>query len=139
MNSCESKRFSIKGIFLFGIMILVLGACSTVKETSGHKAVLKPDGHDSTEYDLVIIDIQFDHWYQINYSPAKDYSNEYYRGKNNMAVETWNQYYRDGRYRNIIDSAIDYQSNTDYGIDVNRKLYWYFKFITEQYHIRLIM
>lgn len=39
----------------------------------------------------------------------------------------------------VIDCIIEYQSNVDYGIEVNRKLYWYFLYITENYKIRLFI
>jgi hypothetical protein len=37
----------------------------------------------------------------------------------------------------VIDSWINYQPQIDYGIDVNRKLYWYFRFVEDYYGIRL--
>ncbi len=49
----------------------------------------------------------------------------------------WNDYYRKGKYIEIIDSYINYQLQMDYGIEVNRKLYWYFKYVSENYKVRL--
>jgi hypothetical protein len=120
-----------------GIMALFFWACSPVKETAKTSATLSKNFQDSTEYEIHIIDPWFDQWYLINYSEAKDYTNEYYHNKNLIAVSNWNEYYRTGKYDLVIDSYIDYQPNIDYGIEVNRKLYWYFRYVREKYKIRL--
>jgi len=54
-----------------------------------------------------------------------------------IAVGNWNDFYCTGRYNKIIDSLIEYHPDTDYGIEVERKLYWYFKYIVSTYKIRL--
>ena len=124
-----------------GFHVLIISfaawACSPVKEGSKTTARLTHDSLDSTEYELIIIDPRFDNWYLMNYSPAKDRTNDYYRSKNLEAVINWNDHYRNGRYTRVIDSYIDYQASTDYGIEVNRKLFWYFRYIVESYKIRL--
>jgi hypothetical protein len=123
--------------FIIGIMILLVWACSPVKEASKTSARLAQNSEDTTKYEIQIIDIHFDQWYLLNFDPSKDHSNDYYRNKNLIAVANWNDYYRTNRYSQVIDSYIDYWSNIDYGIEVNRKLYWYFKYIKESYKIRL--
>lgn len=112
-------------------------ACSPVKEATKTAASLTRDQQDTTEYELVVIDPGFDQWYLTNYSEARDHLNEYYREMDQVAVASWNNDYRTGRNSRIIDSYIDYQPNIDYGIDVNRKLFWYFKYVKTTYGIRL--
>jgi len=129
----------MKRIFILGMLALAVWACSAVKETSKKSSILTKSPGDSTEYELIIIDIRFDTWYQYNYTPAKDYSNEYYRSRNLVAVTNWNDYYPRGRYHRVIDCRIDYQPNIDYGIEVNRKLFWYFKYIQSEDGIRLFL
>jgi hypothetical protein len=119
------------------MMALLVWACAPVKKSTETTLKFIPAGNDSTEYEIIIIDPNFDLWYQTSYSPAKDYSNEYYRGKNHFAVVSWNEYYRSGRHTRVVDCYIEYESGVDYGIDVNRKLYWYFKFVEEKYRLRL--
>lgn len=120
-----------------GILILLVWACSPVRETAKTSALLTPKSQDSTEYEITVIDFGFDQWYQLNYSPSKDLSNEYYRYKNIEAVAAWNDYYRSGRFSRVIESSINYWPDIDYGIEVNRILYWYFRYVTEKYDIRL--
>jgi hypothetical protein len=59
--------------------------------------------------------------------------------QNLAAAGYWNDYYRSARYPQVIDSFLDYRPDIEYGIDVNRKLYWYFKFISEYHGIRLLL
>ena len=123
-------------------VLLIAWSCSPSKKTgaAGRQLAIISDStikSDSTEYEIIIIDPEFEHWYLTQYSPAKDHSNEYYRNKNQVAVINWNDYYTRTRYHNVIESYIYYDYSVDYGIDVNRKLYWYFKYIEENYKIRL--
>jgi len=74
----------------------------------------------------------------MRFNPGLDRSNEYYRSKNSLAASTWNSYYNSGRYRRAISSDIPYNPSVDYGIEVNRKLYWYFKYIEENYKVPLL-
>ncbi|MDX9905480.1 MAG: DUF6146 family protein [Bacteroidales bacterium] len=121
-----------KAVILF-ITVITAAACTSVKNTGS----IDLNTSDSTVYEITIIDNQFDNWYLMNFSPAEDRSNEYYRSMNNLAVSNWNQYYNSGRYKRVIDSYIDYWPTVDYGIELNRKLYWYFKYIEESSGIRL--
>ncbi len=128
----------MKRYFFIGIMALLVWACSTAKGTSKASASLVQNNQDSTKYDLVIDDIHFDQWYRLNYSAAYDHANDYYRSKDNFAVTSWNDLYNTGRYSPVIDCYIYYQPNIDYGIDLNRKLFCYFKYIQETYRIPLL-
>jgi hypothetical protein len=124
-------------ITFIGIMAIVIGSCSPVKNASKTSAVLTQTGADSTEYGITIIDPGFETWYLLNYSQAVDRTNEYYRVRNNMAVLNWNDYYRTGKFGNIIDCWIDFRSDVDYGIEVNRRLFWYFKYVTVTYRLNI--
>lgn len=123
--------------FIFGIMALMVWAGSLAQEVKSPSAKLSPNPQDSTEYEVIITDPQFDQWYLKNFQVGKDRSYEYYRSKNLVAISNWNYFYNTGQYDRIVDSYIDYLPHIDYGIEVNRKLFWYFKFIEESYKIKL--
>jgi hypothetical protein len=122
-------------IILFSALLTV--ACTSTKNASKTSAIVEPVSQDSTEYELVIIDNHFDQWYMLHYSEARDRTEEYYHSKNQVAVQNWNDYYRHGRYIDIIDSYINYQPQIDYGVELNRKLYWYFKYVEDYYGVKL--
>ncbi|MDO9254193.1 MAG: DUF6146 family protein [Bacteroidales bacterium] len=119
------------------VLLLLAWSCSPTQKagSSDRQSTIKSD---SAEYEITIIDNEFDHWYLLNFSPAKDHSNEYYRNKNQAAVVAWNGYFTRNRYHRIIEDYIYFNNSIDYGMEVNRKLYWYFKFIEETYRIRLL-
>jgi len=122
---------------LFPVFVLLLAwSCSSVRKTGSsdkHSVIVS----DSTEYEITIIDPDFDTWYLMNFSQSKDYSNQFYRSKNQVAVNNWNNYFNRNRYHRVIDNYIFYDSSVDYGIEVNRKLYWYFKYTEDKFRIRL--
>lgn len=93
---------------------------------------------DSTEYQVIIMDNNFDRWYLMNFSPSRDRSNSFYLTMNNLGVSNWNNYFNSSRYNRVINNYIDYNPSKDYGLEANRKLYWYFKFIEETYHVPLL-
>jgi len=120
---------------IFVLLIACSCSPSLKTSTSDRKPIIKSD---STEYEVIIIDPEFDHWYLMNYSQSKDYSNEYYRGRNQVAVSNWNDYFTRNRYHRVIDSYIAYDNSVDYGIEVNRKLYWFFKYTEDKFRIPLL-
>ena len=128
-------------MYKFAIVILVvysLWACTTQKAMTGKGVVPPQVVKDSTEYVLIVIDPGFEQWYILHYSPVLDRPNELYASANGFAVIKWNYYFTDGKYRRVIDSYIDYTPGIDYGIDLNRKLYWYFSYVEEKYRISLL-
>jgi hypothetical protein len=131
------KISKMKQIFIFWSMVLILWSCSASREAVKTSASLIQGSNDSTQYEIRVIDPHFDHWYLTNFSPAKDRTNDFYREKNLEAVGTWNNYFHNGRCLWLIDSPINYFPEIDYGIDVNRILYWYFLYIHDKYRIKL--
>ena len=65
------------------------------------------------------------------------YSESYLKTKNQFLVSEWNSNFRSGRYRNIIESSVDYDPNVEYGIKFEYKLYQVFVFVKWKYGLRL--
>lgn len=127
----------MKPVYLIIMIAFLAWACSQGREAVKTSAALVPESQDSTIYELVINDIHFDNWYLLNYSDAKDRTEEYYHSKNLIAVSNWNYIYRMGQHYDVIDSYINYEPQLDYGIEVNRRLYWYFAFVEDYYDVKL--
>ncbi|MDY0344555.1 MAG: DUF6146 family protein [Lentimicrobium sp.] len=113
-------------------------SCKSTHETIKSEGAETSVQIDSTEYGVIIMDNNFDRWYLTRFSQAQDRSNSYYRSMNNLAVSNWNHYFNTNRYNRVINNYIAYNPSEDYGIEVNRKLYWYFKFIEESYRVPLL-
>ncbi len=131
----------MKRFLLFLLVIISISACTSQKEINRSDANSEKGGGvtlDTTEYAIQIIDNDFDRWYMMRFSPAVDRTNDYYRTKNQIGVANWNDYFIRNKYRRAIANYLSFNPLEDYGIEVNRKLYWYFKFVEETYGIRLL-
>ena len=127
----------MKNLIFSFLILLVACSCSPLQK-AGSSDKQHTIISDSTQYEITIIDPGFDTWYLTNFSQTKDYSNAFYRSKNQVGVITWNDYYTRNRYHRVIENYIFYDNSVDYGIEVNRKLFWYFKYIEETFRIRLL-
>lgn len=91
---------------------------------------------DSIGYELIVIDPGFETWLATQ-PPANFYSNEYYRMKNLEYVSEWNQRYYSGRRRGLYETYIDYDPNIDYPLELNYRLYNYFRYFEKTNRVRL--
>ncbi|MBL4746768.1 MAG: hypothetical protein JKY08_10425 [Flavobacteriaceae bacterium] len=94
--------------------------------------------NDAIDYEIIVIDIGFDTYLQTVAKPAHFHSQSYYEQKNIFYVLEWNIRARNPlRYDpNLYENQIEYRQGVDYGLDVNYKLYNYFKFVEEKYRVR---
>lgn len=93
---------------------------------------------DSTEYELLFLDSGFESWLATQ-PPANYYSQRYYENWNRRYVTEWNHRHSSPlRYGDFYQTEINYDPNTDYGLKLNYRLYYYFRFIEKEYGILLV-
>jgi len=92
---------------------------------------------DTTEYEILIIETGYENWMLTNAKPKWFYTNDYYRNKNQFYVIYWNNRVIETMHKPPFEEMIDYNPTIDFGLDVNYKLYWYFKFIEYKYKVDL--
>lgn len=94
---------------------------------------------DETEYEIIIIEPGFNTWLQSIARPEGYYSQSFLETRNQIMVVNWNQrVLQPQRFdSNLYEMQIDYQQNTDYGYEVNYKLYNYFVYFQRKYRQRL--
>ena len=124
-----------------GVILVILVAIQSVglSQEKIYREQIKADtvSADSMEYRLIILDPGFDSW--LATKPSKDfYSNEYYAQKNRLYVAEWNHRYLTSHNNDLYDNYIEYKPNTDYGMDINYRLYYYFRYFEEKNHIKLL-
>lgn len=100
-------------------------------------AVMKPEKNNEGEWDLTVIDTQFEYFMNAVARPISQYSESYLKSRNTMLVTEWNSYFTSGRYRNIIESLIDYDPREKYGIKFEYKLYQVFVYVNWQYKLKM--
>ncbi|MGH1518867.1 DUF6146 family protein [Chryseobacterium sp. JK1] len=109
----------------------------TKPETSKEKSEMKPSKNEDGEWDLTVIDTQFDYFLSAIAKPISQYSESYLKTKNTFLVNEWNSYYNSGKYRNIIESGIDYDPKENYGIKFEYKLYQVFAYVNWKYGLKM--
>lgn len=124
------------------IFAFIVGCNSTKTTLKGNEDLQEQPyriANDSLEYEIIIFDLGFETYLQTIARPANFYTQQYYENKNRLYVTEWNiRAQNPSRYNNrIFENRIDYDFNTDYGLDVNYKLYNYFKFVEYKYNIKL--
>lgn len=128
------KKLIIPILLVSGLVI----SCAPMKQagqpSKPEKLELTPANTDSLEYELIIIDAGFQPWLDMHRKPIWYYSNDYLAAMNYQYVIAWNEKARDPfLLQNRADSPfmmeIDYRPTIDYGIELNYKLYHYFKFV----------
>lgn len=128
------------------VVILILTAslfvaCNVSRNTpaeAGDKnaKVTEAEEADSTEYELVIFDSEFETWFQMNSRPISFYDEEYLQNWNNQLVRQWNTFTTSsGRADCRPISHIDYDPSIDYGKELQYKLFYYFKYMQQRCRI----
>ncbi|MGC1390582.1 MAG: DUF6146 family protein [Bacteroidales bacterium] len=129
----------MKKTFFIILVILVVSQTVALCQKKVSRESLKADTvtADSVEYRLIITDPGFDFW--LATKPPRDfYSNDYYAQKNRFYVTEWNLMYSTIQNKDLYDNYIDYKPFTDYGIDINYRLYYYFRYFEEINHVKLL-
>lgn len=127
-------KLTISALLVTGFMSSCVPAKKAGKSVKPEKIELIANGQDSTEYELIIIDAGFQSWFERNRKPEWYYSNDYLASWNYRYAVSWNARVRDpmmnqDRADNPFEMEIDYRPGIDYGIDLNYKLYYYFRYI----------
>ena len=94
--------------------------------------------NDSLEYEVIIIDAGFTSWLASRARPRGYYGEPYLRNKNVMWTTEWNnRVLNQQRYGDMYQLRIDYNSQIDYGYEVNYLLYNYLVFFQQSNNQRL--
>ena len=128
----------MKYLIIF-LSIFLMAACSPQNKTADNSepTAIKPEKNDEGEWDIEVIDTQYDYFLNAVAKPMSMYSEGYLKSKNAFLVSEWNSYYISGRQRNVIESMIDYDPNEDYGLKFEYKLYQVFAYVQWKYGLKL--
>ncbi|WP_224997396.1 DUF6146 family protein [Cesiribacter sp. SM1] len=122
------------------IWLLVATACAsggvaTVDKPASPNLV-SPEGEED-EYELTIIDPGFERWFALHGRPVNYYTPTHYEQRNKQYVIQWNSLVSQrGSFGSAdfpFENYIDYRMDTDYGLELNYELYWYFRYIESLY------
>lgn len=128
------------------VIFCILIGCASSKSTITDKN--KPTGlksdtiriaNDKLEYEVLIIDPGFSSWIITNTYPRGFYSQSYLENKNRLWVSEYNsRVLQPLRYSpNLYEMTINYDSNVDYGYEVNYLIYNYMVYFQNTYKQKL--
>lgn len=126
-----------KAFYLLALLAVFTVSCTPQKPNPENQTVMKPEKNDDGEWDIDVIDTQYDYFLNAIAKPMSMYTESYLKTRNQFLVSEWNSYYYSGRYRNVIESAIDYDPNENYGLKFEYKLYQVFAYVYWKYGLRM--
>lgn len=134
----------MKNLFYVLILGFFIYSCSSTRnrDLASQDETIKTDtvviANDDLEYEIIIIEPGFSYFLNSQARPEGYYSQSYLENKNRFLVSDYNQRVQQPfRYNpNIYEQEINYDTNTDYGYEVNYKLYYYFVFLSKKYNQR---
>jgi hypothetical protein len=126
-------------LLIIGLALVFISACAT----SNRMLSVKDENlieikEDKQEYEAVVLDPGFESWFQTTWSPAKDRSLSYYKNWNQQYVTTWNLKATQPHTYRLFDNTIQYDPTTDYGMAVERKLFYYFRWVETKLNIPIL-
>lgn len=130
----------MKNLFYLLAFGLVFFSCASSPKKTIILDPKLPEGavriaNDSLEYEIIIFDVGFETYLNTIAKPDWYYTQDYLETKNRFYITEWNIRANNPRRYNpsIYENQINYDFNIDYGLEVNYKLYNYFKFIEYKY------
>jgi len=133
-------------VYIILIILVSLFSCKTSNSsfTKMDKAIAAPSdtvriANEKLEYEVIIIDPGFSTWLASTALPRNYYSQSYLESKNRIWVSEWNsRVLQPMRYSpNLYEMTINYDSNIDYGYEVNYLIYNYMVYFQNRYKQKL--
>ena len=141
-----SNSTAMKKIFLLLLPLIgLIYSCNTPKNVaqSDDRPTLATNdtikiANEEAEFEVIIIDPEFNGWFNINARPRSFYTQNYLEDRNRVWVSEWNnRAVQPSRYGDIYDFPINYFPNTDYGFEVNYMIFHYLTYFQLKYKQRL--
>lgn len=94
---------------------------------------LEPANDEDEEYEIIILDPRFESWFLRNKKSPSFYEQSYLEGWNQRLVHQWNSLIGTRLPRGCAPTVyIDYRNDVNYGLELNHKLFYYFRYVHQQ-------
>lgn len=126
------------------LLVLVTGIMIVTSCAAPSRMMQVQDGNlidikqNDEQYEVMVLDAGFETWFATAWSPAKDRSQEYYASWNQQYVTEWNFKANRAQNANFFQNQIQYDQTEDYGIAVERKLFYYFRWVETELGIPIL-
>ena len=130
---------SISAIILIAFLLVGCGTSSPRVLRAPSKNIVNLEQKDKEEYEAVVFDPGFEAWFNTTWSPARDRSIQYYKSWNQRYVSAWNAKATNPIASNqFFENVIQYDVTIDYGMQVERTLYYYFRYVDTKLGIPIL-
>lgn len=130
------------------LIILLIASCKSynkdqVINNTDKNSLIQSDtvsiSSDESDYEIIIIEPGFNVWLASTARPRGFHSQQWLESRNALFVQSWNQRNLQPTVYdpNLYELRIDYDTRTDYGYEVNYKLYNYFLYFQIKYKQQL--
>ena len=92
---------------------------------------------EETEYELIVLEPGYE-TYLVSQPPMEYYTENYYKTWNHQYVTEWNIRFLSGPHRELFENKIYYDLMTNYGMELEYRLYYFFRFFEDKYDITLV-
>ncbi|MBU2928907.1 hypothetical protein KO515_11765 [Winogradskyella psychrotolerans] len=138
----------MKTIIPFISVLVLIASCKTydtsptINNANTHSLIQNDTvsiSSDENDYEIIIIEPGFNSWLLSTARPEGYHSQEWLESRNAILVQAWNQRNLQPQTYdpNLYEVRIDYDTHSDYGYEVNYKLYNYFLYFQLTYNQRL--
>lgn len=128
-------------IALFLIFFAFFFSCNTTKSVKKYTVVDTVSdtvriANEELEYEVIIIDAKYSSWLYSNAKPRNYYSQSYLESRNRVWLLEWNRRTMNpSQYNpNLYEMTVNYDTNVDYGYEVNYLIYNYLVFFQIHYN-----
>ncbi len=131
----------MKTIFGFIVAAAFLAGCAaprTAMRPPAENVIDLTQKEEGEEYELIVMDPGFETWFLTTWNPAKDRSVNYYSHWNNIYVSAWNYKASQPHTSQFFDTMINYEPTIDYGMELERKLYYYFRYVDTKKRVPIL-
>lgn len=129
----------MKRLILIVGLLFILANCTTKNQntTTDPKTSIKAEKNSDGEYELHVLDTDYSAFLKTRAKPMNFYTETYLKSRNRLLVNEWNSLYYSSRYRNIVESSIEYDSSINYGLEYEYRLYQVFNYVYWRYGLKL--
>lgn len=129
----------MKNFLIIALLSLLLASCGSTLLRSNQNVTSDSDkiviANDSLEYEVIIIDPGFSTYLTTTAYPRNYHTQSFLENKNNVWIREYNARARQGK--SLYELPIDYESNIDYGYEVNYLLYNYMVYFQNKFNQKL--
>ncbi|HPW88976.1 MAG TPA: DUF6146 family protein [Kaistella chaponensis] len=123
-------------IIMVSLFVFSCGPQNKIAENKENHEI-KPTKNEDDEWELDVLDTQYEYFITAVAKPMSMYSESYLKSRNTFLVTEWNSNFFTGKYRNVIESTIEYNPNENYGLKFEYRLYQVFAYVQWKYGVKM--